>query len=132
MNDTEKIAREVIDAHYGLSTKWGEPNQYGEEGFTRAQAESDIDAADKYPFREGRRKREAVTVVNCRAGFIAGRTVSAETDENVREEISSKLLDVLDYHPHPDAHPDIVTNIADAVYAAAGFIVEEEEEKEEA
>ncbi len=42
----EQISREVIDAHYGIGTEWEEPNQFGEEGFTRAQAESDIEADD--------------------------------------------------------------------------------------
>ncbi len=42
----EQIAREVIERNYGLGTDWEEPNEYGEEGFTRAQAESDIDADD--------------------------------------------------------------------------------------
>lgn len=42
----EQIGREVIDANYGIGTEWEEPNQFGEEGFTRAQAESDIDADD--------------------------------------------------------------------------------------
>lgn len=42
----EQLGREAIDNHYGIGTEWEEPNQYGEEGFTRAQAESDIDADD--------------------------------------------------------------------------------------
>ena len=42
----EQIAREVIERNYGLGTDWEEPNEYGEGGFTRAQAESDIDADD--------------------------------------------------------------------------------------
>lgn len=42
----EQISREVIDANYGIGTEWGEPNRFGEEGFTRAQAESDIDSDD--------------------------------------------------------------------------------------
>lgn len=40
------IAREAMDNHYGIGTEWEEPNAYGEEGFTRAQAESDIEADD--------------------------------------------------------------------------------------
>ena len=46
MKTPEQLGREAIDAHYGIGTEWEEPNQYGEEGFTRAQAESDIDADD--------------------------------------------------------------------------------------
>ncbi|WP_311245286.1 MULTISPECIES: hypothetical protein [unclassified Microbacterium] len=38
------IAREAMDRAYGIDSPWEEPNPYGEEGFTRAQAESDIDA----------------------------------------------------------------------------------------
>lgn len=44
MKDPELLAREAMDNHYGLGAEWEEPNQYGEDGFTRAQAESDIDA----------------------------------------------------------------------------------------
>jgi hypothetical protein len=40
----EQIGREVIEANYGIGSPWEEPNAYGEEGFTRAQAESDIGA----------------------------------------------------------------------------------------
>lgn len=46
MKTPEQIGRQVIDNHYGIGTEWEEPNQFGEEGFTRAQAESDIDADD--------------------------------------------------------------------------------------
>lgn len=46
MKTMEQISREAIDKHYGLGTPWGEPNEFGEEGFTRAQAESDIDSDD--------------------------------------------------------------------------------------
>ncbi|WP_394941160.1 hypothetical protein [Psychromicrobium sp. YIM B11713] len=46
MKTPEQIGREVIDSHYGIGTDWEEPNDRGEEGFTRAQAESDIDAHD--------------------------------------------------------------------------------------
>lgn len=46
LKTSEQLAREVIDRHYGIGSDWEEPNQYGEEGFTRAQAESDIDADD--------------------------------------------------------------------------------------
>lgn len=46
MKTPEQIGREVIEANYGIGTEWEEPNQYGEEGFTRAQVESDIDADD--------------------------------------------------------------------------------------
>ncbi|WP_026820027.1 hypothetical protein [Arthrobacter castelli] len=46
MKTPEQLSREVIDAHYGVGTEWEEPNQHGEENFTRAQAESDIDADD--------------------------------------------------------------------------------------
>lgn len=42
----QQLGREVIDRHYGPGTDWEEPNEFGEEGFTRAQAESDIDADD--------------------------------------------------------------------------------------
>lgn len=42
----EEIAREVIEKNYGIGSPWEEPNDFGEEGFTRAQAESDIDADD--------------------------------------------------------------------------------------
>ena len=42
----EQLGREAIDNHYGIGTRWEEPNQCGEEGFTRAQVESDIDADD--------------------------------------------------------------------------------------
>ena len=38
------LAREAMDRVYGIGTDWEEPNEHGEEGFTRAQAESDIDA----------------------------------------------------------------------------------------
>lgn len=38
------LAREAMDRVYGLGTDWEEPNEHGEEGFTRAQAETDIDA----------------------------------------------------------------------------------------
>lgn len=41
-----QLGREVIDAHYGIGSDWEEPNEHGEEGFTRAQAESDIDTGD--------------------------------------------------------------------------------------
>lgn len=44
MKTPDQIAREVIEANYGIGTDWEEPNEHGEEGFTRAQAESDIDA----------------------------------------------------------------------------------------
>lgn len=44
MKSSELIAREVIEANYGLDTAWEEPNEHGEAGFTRAQAESDIDS----------------------------------------------------------------------------------------
>lgn len=42
----DEIAREVIEKNYGIGSPWEEPNDFGEEGFTRAQAESDIDADD--------------------------------------------------------------------------------------
>ena len=42
----EEIAHNVMDAHYGLGTEWDEPNSWGEQGFTRAQAETDIAADD--------------------------------------------------------------------------------------
>lgn len=44
MKTTEQIGREVIEANYGINTEWGQPNEFGEQGFTRAQAESDIDS----------------------------------------------------------------------------------------
>lgn len=44
MKTPDLIAREAMDKHYGIGTDWEEPNQYGEEGFTRAQAETEIDA----------------------------------------------------------------------------------------
>lgn len=34
------IARYVMDAHYGLTTPYGEPDEEGREGFERAQAET--------------------------------------------------------------------------------------------
>jgi hypothetical protein len=42
----EQIACEVIDAHYDIGTEWEGPNRFDEKGFTRAQAESDIDTDD--------------------------------------------------------------------------------------
>jgi len=56
------IGREVIDRHYGIGTEWEEPNEYGEEGFTRAQAETEIEADDirlliEEGIREDRRQR---------------------------------------------------------------------------
>lgn len=58
----EIIGREVIDRHYGIGTEWEEPNEYGEEGFTRAQAETEIEADDirlliEEGIREDRRQR---------------------------------------------------------------------------
>lgn len=44
MKTPEQIRREVMDAAYGIGTQWEEPNDDGEAGFDRAQAESDIDA----------------------------------------------------------------------------------------
>lgn len=44
MKTSDLIAREAMDKRYGIGTDWEEPNEYGEEGFTRAQAESDIGA----------------------------------------------------------------------------------------
>lgn len=46
MKNPEQIGREVINAHYGFGTEWEEPNEHGEEGFARAQAETDIEADD--------------------------------------------------------------------------------------
>lgn len=46
MKTPEQIRREVMDAVYGIGTEWEEPNEHGEEGFTRALIESDIDADD--------------------------------------------------------------------------------------
>lgn len=46
MRTPEQISHDVIDANYGIGTDWEEPNPFGEEGFTRAQAESDINADD--------------------------------------------------------------------------------------
>lgn len=42
----EQIAERVLDAHYGDDSDWAEENRFGERGFTRAQAESDIDRSD--------------------------------------------------------------------------------------
>ena len=42
----EQLSQDVIEANYGIGTDWEEPNTYGEAGFTRAQAESDISADD--------------------------------------------------------------------------------------
>lgn len=42
----EQIAERVLDAHYGDDSDWAEENHFGERGFTRAQAESDIDRSD--------------------------------------------------------------------------------------
>lgn len=42
----EQLSQDVIEANYGVGTDWEEPNTYGEAGFTRAQAESDISADD--------------------------------------------------------------------------------------
>lgn len=44
LKSPEQLGREAIEKNYGVGSDWEEPNQYGEEGFTRAQAESDIDA----------------------------------------------------------------------------------------
>lgn len=44
LKDPILLAREAMDRSYGIGTDWEEPNEHGEEGFTRAQAESDIDA----------------------------------------------------------------------------------------
>ncbi|MCY1718532.1 hypothetical protein OVA26_16470 [Microbacterium sp. SL62] len=44
LKDPLLLAREAMDRRYGLGTEWEEPNIHGEEHFTRAQAESDIDA----------------------------------------------------------------------------------------
>lgn len=41
-----QLSQDVIEANYGVGTDWEEPNEYGEAGFTRAQAESDISADD--------------------------------------------------------------------------------------
>lgn len=42
----EQIAEQVLDAHYGDGSDWAEENHFGERGFTRAQAESDIGRSD--------------------------------------------------------------------------------------
>lgn len=42
----KQIAEQVLDAHYGDNSGWAEENRFGERGFTRAQAESDIDRSD--------------------------------------------------------------------------------------
>lgn len=42
----EQIGHTVLEAHYGRGTEWDETNVFGERGFTRAQAETDITDAD--------------------------------------------------------------------------------------
>lgn len=44
MKSPNDIAHTVLDQHYGPDSEWAEENSYGEQGFTRAQAETDIDA----------------------------------------------------------------------------------------
>lgn len=46
MKTPEQIGRDVIESEYGIGTDWEEPNEFGEAGFTRAQAETDIDSDD--------------------------------------------------------------------------------------
>lgn len=36
----EQLAREAIDARYGIGTRWEEPDDEGREGLARAQAET--------------------------------------------------------------------------------------------
>lgn len=43
MRTPAEISDAVMDANYGAGSDWEEPNRYDESGFTRAQAESDID-----------------------------------------------------------------------------------------
>lgn len=62
--------------------------------------------------------------------FIAGRTMVGETDEKVREALSEVLLSVADYRPSSDAHPHIVTDLADAMYDAAGLLLEEHRQED--
>lgn len=41
-----RLAQETMLLHYGPRSRWHEPNQHGEQGFTRAQAELDIRSED--------------------------------------------------------------------------------------
>ncbi len=46
MRTPEEIAEATITSEYGTGTCWAEENEFGESGFTRAQAETDIGQAD--------------------------------------------------------------------------------------
>lgn len=46
MRPPRSVAQETMESAYGPGSDWAEPNQFGESGFTRAQAESDIGADD--------------------------------------------------------------------------------------
>lgn len=59
-----------------------------------------------------------------RRAFIAGRTISKDADEDLREKISEVVLADSGY-AGSDYHPDVVTNIADAVYEHLGLVIEE-------
>lgn len=41
-----QVAEDVMNASYGPGSNWSEPNEFDETGFTRAQAESDIDTEE--------------------------------------------------------------------------------------
>ncbi|WP_217181593.1 hypothetical protein [Streptomyces sp. AC495_CC817] len=91
MKTPERIAREAMDKHYGIGTEWEEPNAYGEEGFTRAQAETDIDADDilliiREAIQADRAQRENDGSIH--AAVIAALTERAENDANDGAEVS--------------------------------------------
>lgn len=46
MKTPDEIASDIMNDHFEGDSPWAEPNEFGETGFTRAQAESDIDRGD--------------------------------------------------------------------------------------
>lgn len=93
---------------------------------TREQIEQE--AAGRWPIkgapRDSLESARQSYRAGARQGFIAGRTVSKDVDELLRDGISDALLAAPGYEVS-DYHSDVVTNIADAVYEHLGLVIEE-------
>lgn len=113
MKTPEQIGREVIDAHFGIGTVWEEPNEHGEEGFTRAQAETDIDADDiRGLIEEGiRLSREQIRVA------LRG----PEPIPGVREFPRASVNQLIEAYEHWQGEMDTFVHVWEAYLAGDDF-----------